>query len=424
MTSSHQTASRSTDTVNTTVSAAVSAALVALIGVAIALIVTMGSWALAPHTTDIGPDTTARVAVGLWLYAHHVPLELGPVPLSLVPLGLLLAPALLTYAGGRQVARVVGPRQLSDVTRAVIPYALVYGVLAAVAAGLVRSDTVSPDPRTAFLAGTAIAAVCGGLGVLRSTGLLGDAVVAVPLRLRDVVAAATASAAAVLVVGAVLTTFALAVGFADAVEMYRALAPGWAGAPMLILITVAFVPNLVMWTVSMTLGVGFPLGAEGMVTPQQIDYGALPVFPPLAALPPQGEPGAWVFLGLVAPVIGGWAAASIVARRRSGAQVEHLAGQSAVGGALGGVFLGALAGLSSGSAGDSSLVALGPVGWQVGLVAALEMGLVAAVVAWEMHRRAGQARARVVDLRDRVSVPATAVASRVTNPVKALLRRR
>jgi hypothetical protein len=41
---------------------------------------------------------------------------------------------------------------------------------------------------------------------------------------------------------------------------------------------------------------------------------------------------------------------------------------------------------------------LGPVGWQVGLVAAVEMGLVAAVVAWEARRRTWDGRLRLPPL--------------------------
>jgi membrane protein implicated in regulation of membrane protease activity len=57
--------------------------------------------------------------------------------------------------------------------------------------------------------------------------------------------------------------------------------------------------------------------------------------------------------------------------------------------------LGVLAWLSAGSAGAERLSSVGPVGWQVGLVAALEMSLVAAVVAWESHRRQWDGRVRM-----------------------------
>jgi hypothetical protein len=405
------------DSVSVVLAAVVSAALVTLIGIAIALILTLGSWALAPHSDNVGPDETARLAVGMWLYAQHVPLELGAFSLGVVPLGLMLIPGLLCYAGGRQVARVVKPTSLADVTRAVIPYALVYGVLAAVTAGLVRSEIVQPAPRTAFFAAGFIALVAGGLGLLHSAHLLSEAIARVPIVIRDLIAAATTGLVTVMLLSAMFTALALAVGFPDSVEMYRALDAGWSGGLALVLLTVAFIPNLVVWTASFTTGVGFSVGATGSVSPQGVDYGALPIFPPFAALPPEGDAGGLAFIALLAPLLGGYAIAVIMHRRQRDVRVELLAGRAAGAGVLAGLALGALAWLSAGAAGSDALATLGPVGWKVGLVAALEMSLVAAVVAWELHRRGGVRRptftsSRLIDLRDRVSLP-TSVSDRL-----------
>jgi hypothetical protein len=388
--------------------AAVSAVLVAVIGIAVSLILTLGTWALAPHSDSVGPDETARLAVGLWLYAQHVSLQLGSFQLGVVPLGLMLIPALLCYGGGRQVARVARVSTLADVTRAVIPFALVYGLVAAITAGLVASDIVQPASRTAFFAGTGLALVAGGIGLLRATDLMDDAVDRLPVALRDIAAAATAGLATVILVSAMLTAVALAVSFPDTVEAYRSLDAGWSGGVALLLLTVSFVPNLVLWTASFTTGVGFTVGVEGSVSPQGVDYGALPVFPPLAALPPEGDAGGWAFIALLAPILGGFAVATVMHRRQTGGSVEQLAARAAAAGAVAGLALGVLAWLSAGSAGEASLASLGPVGWKVALVAALEVSLIAAVVAWERHRRAGMRRPhlrtpQLIDLRNRVS---------------------
>jgi hypothetical protein len=398
---------------------AVSAALVALIGIALGLIATMGSWALAAHSDEVGPDDVARVSVAMWLYAQHVPLELGGVHLSVVPLGLMLVPALLCYAGGRQLARVVAPRTIGDVSRAVIPYALVYALFAAVTAGIVRSAVVQPAPRTAFFAGLTFAVAAGGLGVLQASGLLSTLVERVPRPVRDVAAAATGGLATVVLVSAVLTAIALAIGFPDAVESYRALDAGWSGGIAVLLLTVSFVPNLVLWTASFTTGVGFAVGATGAVSPQGVEYGPLPVFPPLAALPPEGHAGALAFVALIAPLLGGYAVGVLMHRRQSQLRLEHLAGRAALAGACAGLALGVLAWLSAGAAGNHALAMLGPVGWKVGVVAALEMALIAAVVTWELHRRGGLRAPRLIDLRDRVALPAT-----WTDRLKSGLRRR
>ncbi len=387
------------DSVSVALAAALAAALVALIGIAIALIATLGSWALAPHAADTGPDTAARVAMGLWLYSQHVPLEVGTVSLGLVPLGLLVLPGGLAYAGGRQVARVTRPQSVADVTRAVVPFALVYGLLAAIVAGLVGSDVVQPAPRTAFVAATVLAAIGGGLGLLHASHQLRSAANLLPAAVRDIAAAAVAGFSTVVLVSGVLTTVALGIGFPDAAEMYRVLDAGWAGAPVLVLLTVAFVPNLILWTASFTIGLGFPLGAEGVVSPQSVDYGALPVFPPLAALPPQGDPGIWSFVALAAPLLAGYAVAAVLHRRQREMPVEQLAWRAAGAGALGGLALGLGCWLSAGSVGSEALGSLGPIGWRVGLVAGLEMALVAAVVAWELNRRGSAGRPRLIDLR-------------------------
>jgi hypothetical protein len=410
--------------VSVVIAGAVSAALVSLIGIALGLIATMGSWALAAHSDEVGPDDVARVSVGMWLWAQHVPVELGALHLGIVPLGLMLIPGVLCYAGGRQVARVVGPRTLPEATRAVIPYALVYGLLAAIAAGLVRSDVVQPAPRTAFFVGLLIAGSAGGLGLLRASGLLAEAVMRVPSGVRDVVASATTGLAVVVLVSASLTAIALAIGFPDAVDMYKALDAGWSGGLGLLLLTVSFVPNLVIWTASFTTGVGFAVGAEGTVSPQGVDYGALPVFPPLAALPPEGDAGGLAFVALAAPLLGGYAIGALMQRRQSGARLEQVAGRAALAGAAAGLALGVLGWLSAGAAGNGAMASLGPVEWKVGLVAALEMSLVAAVVAWELHRRGGVQGLRflpprVIDLRDRISLPAP-----VRDRLRAGLKRR
>lgn len=407
------------DSVSVAFTSAVSAGLVALIGLALALIVTLGSWALAPHASETGPDAAARVAVGFWLFAHHVPLDIGTVTLGLVPLGLILIPGVLTYAGGRQVARVIRPANLTDVTRAVIPYALVYGVLAAVIAGAVRSEVVQPAPRTAFFAATLIAASCGGLGLLRAASLQDAAMEVVPRSARTVLASAVAGLATVVMVSAVFTTVAIAIGVPDAAEAYRSLDAGWSGAPVLVLLTMAFVPNLILWTAAFTTGVGFSLGVDAVVSPQNVDYGALPVFPPMAAMPPQGEPGLWAYVALIAPLLGGYAVAAVMHRRQVGLPVEHQAARAAGAGLLSGAALGLLCWLSAGSIGNQALTSLGPVGWRVGLVAGLEMALVAAVVAWELHRRQGTASVRLIDLRDRVGL-----SPHYSQRLKTALRRR
>ena len=314
--------------------------------------------------------------MGLWLYAHHVPLELGGVSLGLVPLGLLLVPGLLTYAGGRQVARVVRPQSLADVTRAVIPYALVYGVLAAVAAGVVRlrcraagsAHRLRRRDRHRRCWAAAWACSAPPTSCTRRSRRC-------PARCGTSARPPTAGLATVVLVSAVLTMLALGHRLP---RCRRDVPPARRGLgrwpdPRPAHDGVRAQPDPVGWLPS-PIGLGFPLGPDGVVSPQSIDYGALPVFPPLAALPPQGDPGPWAFVALAAPLLGGYAIAVVLHRRQRHLPVEHLAARAAAAGALAGAALGLLCWLSAGSVGDEALASLGPVGWQVGLVAALGDG--------------------------------------------------
>ncbi|HVQ87825.1 MAG TPA: DUF6350 family protein [Actinomycetes bacterium] len=390
-----------TDVVTLTANACGLGALAAVVGLSIVLIVTIGTWALAPHGPDASPQAAVRLAAGLWLLAHHVPLDLPTGPLKLMPLGLMLLPVAMMYAAGRQLARVLLPKTLADVVRAVIPFALTYGVIAAIVAGLSGSDTVRPHAWAAFVATAFLALLAGGAGLVRRAGLGSQVRSLVPPILSEALTGAAAGLATLLAFGAAVTALCLAIGFPDSVEMFGALDPDITGGAVLALLSVAFVPNLVVWATAFSTGVGFTLGTGGSVSPRGVEYGPLPVFPPLSALPPEGTPGVLAVVALVAPLCAGVATGWIVRRRLPTATSEQVVGRAALGGVLCGAGLAALCWFTSGSVASGQLSEVGPVAWKVGLVTALEVGLVAAATAWEAHRRSWSGGSITV-LRDRV----------------------
>jgi len=180
---------------------------------------------------------------------------------------------------------------------------------------------------------------------------------------------------------------------------------------VLLLVTqVAYVPNAIVWAIAFTLGPGFAFGTGTMVAPTGAALGQLPAFPLLAALPQgaqsalgvhgeiHGAP-AWLSLAVLAlPYVAGCVAGLLLVRAAPtpALEVAPLWGL-ACGAATGGV-LGVLAAFSGGPLGDGRLTAVGPSGWQVGAVAALEIGISSAVTAgianWlrlggRIHRAAG-----------------------------------
>ena len=367
-------------------------ALTAVLGVSIALILAAGTWALAPHGSGSSPEGAIRLAAGMWLKAHHVSLTLDSGPLTMTPLGLVIVPSLLLYAGGRQLTRMLNPQATGDVARAIAFYALTYGLVAAIVAGSSADASMHPAAWRAFIAGSLMAAVIGGIGMLRSANLLGPVWTQVPFLVRQTLAASAAAVCTLVAASAALTSLALATNFPEAVDMFSALQPDLLGGMVLALLCLSLVPNLVIWALSFTVGAGFDLGTGGSVSPRGIEYDALPVFPPLASMPPQGQPGALVLVVLAAPLVAGCVAGLVVHRRLLDDRSSLVVALAGASGVVAGVMVAALSWLSAGSVAAGSLSSVGPAALAVGAVTALEVGFVAAMTAWETQRRGWSGR--------------------------------
>jgi len=362
--------------------------LAAVVGLAAAMVLTVASWAAVPHADGASAQAPIRLAAGLWLLAHHVTLELGAASLGLTPLAWTLVPLGLTYLAGRQAARALAPVTLGDVGRALVVLALAYGLVAAVVAGLSSWEAMQPHPLQAFVLGAALAFVGGGLGLLRAADLDSAAWLTVPFRLRQAAVAGTAALLSLVGVAAVVVALMLAAGFGEAVDYSRTLDAGGVGGLSLALVSASFVPTMVVWAGAFLAGPGFTVGEGTTVSPHSVDYGALPVFPPLAALPPEGVAGGAALLSLTVPLAAGVLAGWLVHRRLASATPHEAALWSLVAGAVAGVGFAVLAWWSSGPVGAQRLSVVGVSPW-TGLLVAAEVGLVGAVVAWECHRRRG-----------------------------------
>ena len=173
-----------------------------------------------------------------------------------------------------------------------------------------------------------------------------------------------------------------------------ALAPGTAGAALLLLAQLAYAPNAIIWAVAYVLGPGFAFGAGTVVAPTGSALGALPVFPMLAALPsgPRSAGPAWMtVLVLATPYLAGLFAGIVTVRVTPTPVIEAAALWGFAAGAATGALAGLAAAFAGGPLGDGRLATVGPSGWQVGLVAMLQIGVTAALTAaaanWLMLRR-------------------------------------
>lgn len=196
-----------------------------------------------------------------------------------------------------------------------------------------------------------------------------------------------AAGALVLLGGGVLLVGAsLAWHGAEVQSSFLTLTGVWSGRFAVLLLALALIPNAMVWGAAYGLGPGFAVGAGVTATPLGFAGApALPRFPLLAALPPEGPgtPVTWAAAGV--PVAAGLVVGWFAVRRAR----EVSSGETALTAALGAVVCGlAMAGLAAASAGplgSRALAGFGPVWWAVGGAAAGWTLLLAVPLAVGVH---------------------------------------
>jgi len=340
-----------------------------------------------------------RVGVDAWLLAHGVPIALPDGTVDLTPLGLTLLPFLLLCRAGAWVGRTSAVAQALHAAGGIAVLAVGYGGLAAFVAFLGHADGVEPDIIRAFVHGTLLAGLAGGAGIVRMSGHAGRMWRRVPEEVRAALYGGFAGLAALLSVGFLLLAASLLIHAGRALALTEKLAPGPLGMPLLLLVSLAYVPNAAVCAAAFALGPGFAFGTGTVVAPTGVAVGPLPVFPLLAALPGDAELGGWM-LGVVAmPLLAGGVAGLAAVRRYPAYAIEHAALRGGLAGVVGGIWFTAIAALAYGSVGPGRLSHVGPLVVQVGVVAVSTLGIAGAVAVLAMRAgarwrstRASQAR--------------------------------
>ena len=383
------------------VTGGIAALAAAASGLAVLTTLTAIGWITAPHVgIGAGLGGVLRTAAMLWLVAHHVGFTVrGAGRIGLLPLGLVLLPGTLLALAGRWVVRVGGVTRLRHVGYAAVALALPYALLAGALAVASRTAVASPSLWQAVIASFLLALVAGGLGAARGLAPWSRLASLMPPRPRSVVMGMLGSAAVLVAAGAVLAGASLAVHLPEVKAASDALAPGVGGAALLLLAQVAYAPNAVIWAIAYTLGPGFAFGTGTVVAPTGSVLGAVPVFPMLAAIPTGARPGgpAWVPVAVLAlPYLAGIFAGIVTVRIAPTPVIEAAPLWGFLAGTAAGVLAGLGAAFAGGPLGNGRLSAVGPSGFQVGLVAILEIGVTAALAAaaanWLILRRATRRR--------------------------------
>jgi hypothetical protein len=360
-----------------------------------------------------------RTAALLWLVAHHVGFTVrGAGRIGLLPLGLVLLPGALLAMAGRWVVRVGAVTRLRHVGYAALALALPYALLAGALAVASQTAVAAPSLLQAVAASFLLALVAGGLGAARGLAPWSRLARLMPARPRSIVLGMLGSAAILAAAGAVLAGVSLALHLPEVRAASDALAPSVGGAALLLLAQLAYVPNAIIWAVAYTLGPGFAFGTGTVVAPTGSALGAVPVFPMLAALPAGTRPGgpAWVpVLVLALPYLAGVFAGIVTVRIAPTPVIEAAPLWGFAAGTAAGVLAGLAAAFAGGPLGDGRLSAVGPSGFQVGLVAVLEIGVTAALAAaaanWLILRRAARRRTENRPTPEASAPPAEAVAA-------------
>ncbi len=348
------------------------------------LLVLVG-WIAAPHA-GVGLTGVLRTAALLWLIGHHVGFALhGAGRIGMLPLGLVLLPGALLWRAGRWVVRAGGVSRLRHVGYAALALAVPYALIAGVLALASRSAQAAPSAPQAVICGFLLALVAGGLGGARAlapwpqlTPLLPDRPALGDHRHGRGAGPCWRSAApcsARCSLGTHLGEFA---------TLSRSLEPGAIGSVLLLVTQLAYLPNAILWAISFTLGPGFAFGAGTVVAPTGAALGQLPGVPAAgrAAAGRARAPPAWLTVIVLAlPYLAGCAAGLLLVRAAPTPALEAAPLWGLACGAAAGGVLGILAAFSGGPLGDGRLAAVGPSGWQVGAVAALEIGVASAITA-------------------------------------------
>ncbi|MBO2452110.1 hypothetical protein J4573_33830 [Actinomadura barringtoniae] len=368
------------------------------IGLAVFTTITLIGWIAAPRTAlGHGLPGVFRTAVNFWLVAHHAGFSVAHGRVGLLPLGVIVLPGALLYRSGGWMMRVTGVsslprRQRVGVVHVAVALAAPYAILSSLLALAAASKVVKASVWQALIACFVVAVLAGGLGAARAVVAsgpngrvrsgLGALLKLLPDRARSLVVGVAGSLAVLLAAGALLVGGSLVVHMSEAGRLYDELAPGIVGGVLLILVELAFLPNAIIWGMAYAIGPGFSVGAHTSVSPTGVFLDIVPAFPPLAALPEPGPAPLISLFAMAAPFVAGAVGGVLTVRAMPSPVYEAAPLWGFVSGAMTGAVAALLAALSGGPLGGGRMATMGPSAWQVGLLAALEVGISAAIAAW------------------------------------------
>ncbi|MET8751132.1 DUF6350 family protein [Streptomyces sp. NPDC004667] len=362
-------------------------AVAAGLGLGFLAVLVIVLWISSPYP-DSGPGGALHLAAGLWLMAHgtelvrYETLSGVPAPVGLTPLMLVALPVLLMRRAAR-LGSASGDGE-GDEADEVLPAGVVFSAVTcgylcvgALATVYAAGGPMPADPLSAAWHVPLVAVLAAAAGVWSAKGRpLGPLPGWIPGGVRKAVArpryalALRSGAAGALVLlggGALLVGASLAWHGAETQSSFLTLTGVWSGRFAVLLLALALIPNAMVWGAAYGLGPGFVVGAGVTATPLGFTGApALPRFPLLAALPPEGPgtPVTWAAAGV--PVAAGLVVGWFAVRRARDVSSWETALTAALGAVVCGLAMAGLAAASAGPLGSRALAGFGPVWWAVG----------------------------------------------------------
>ncbi len=381
------------------VGAALGAAAAALGTLLTCMAVCVVGWFLADAGAHGQTTDALRVGADMWLLGHGSGVDVGGVPVHVVPLTLTALFALAAWRLGRWAAASSAPAE-DDRAAALagVVFSGVYLVITVVVCIVAAGAVATPGLGRAVVGSLVVSAV-GALGLAQGTGYLRTWLDRVPGWVRSIGHGAATGLLLLLAASTILLLVRVVLGLSQAATVLSELHLHPGDYVMYALVTLAVVPNAVLFGAAYLLGPGFAVGAGTVVSPSVVSLGPVPAFPLLSALPDSGPTPAWVIALVAIPVLAA-AGGAVRAQRAYGVTAYDSAALRGFGSGLGAALLTTLViAVSGGAMGTGRMAVIGASVPDVLVAAVASMslgGLVAGVVTAFVQRR----RARASDQPD------------------------
>jgi hypothetical protein len=271
--------------------------------VSLSYLLMVATAAVGGLTTGAGPAPWGLLvaAVPLWLAAHQIPLVVTGAPLGVLPLLPTVAILVLISAASRRAAERLGGRWREDGPPVVALLAGVHSSLAVLTTALPESPARA-TAWSALVGGGLVAAVGATVGVHRCAGPPAWWATT-PGWLRVGFAATRTAMLALVGAGALLL---LARMLAVVNEMHArldAMSPALGARVGITLLSLGYLPNVLVASVSWIAGPGVSIGAAA-ASPVFTSLGAVPPIPLMAIMPSSRTP-AWTIAVFAVPLVVG-----------------------------------------------------------------------------------------------------------------------